>query len=90
MDNKNTVSTPDQQLASAIYETFHTSSGKTVLAWILNQCGYFVTDPNRVSVDLVAFANRLLQAGKLSIFGNMGVYTQALIESYENSTFERS
>lgn len=78
----------DADLSAAIYRTFSTADGKTVLSWILYQCGYFVTNPSAVSVDLVAFANRLMQAGHMTITGNMGKFARAIIESYEGSTLK--
>ncbi|MFA6934578.1 MAG: hypothetical protein WCR70_04850 [Sphaerochaetaceae bacterium] len=78
----------EEELAAAIYKTFNTADGKTVLSWILYQCGYFVTKPSAVSVDLIAFANRLMQAGHMTITGNMGKFARAIIESYEGSSFK--
>lgn len=77
-----------QELARAIYNTFRTADGKVTLTWLLIQCGYFNTKPEDVSPELVALANRLMAAGHMRIQGNAGLYAQAVIESYDNSTFE--
>lgn len=76
-------------LAKAIYHTFRTEEGKSVLAWILNQCGLFETRPERMKPELIALGNRILQAGHMQITGDMGAYTTAVIESYEHSDLEK-
>lgn len=41
--------------------TFDTQDGRTMLYWILEQCGYFQGDPRLISPDLLAFAHRMLR-----------------------------
>lgn len=76
-----------EELAQAIYNTFKTSEGKSVFAWILDQCGYFETDPNKVSPELIALANRIMVTGHMTVTGDLGRYAQAVIESYDHSNY---
>lgn len=78
----------NDDLAQAIYNTFKTEDGKTVLAWIMDQAGYFNPDASTIKPELIALINRLLLTGHMTITGDMGRYTTAVIESYENSSFE--
>ena len=39
---------------------FDDPAGREVLAWILNECGYWSMDEGAIKPELVAFANRLL------------------------------
>lgn len=79
----------EDELAKAIYHTFRTEEGKSVLAWLLHQCGLFETRPERMKPELIALGNRLLQAGHMQITGDMGIYTTAVIESYVHSDLEK-
>jgi len=72
----------DSTLSSCLHDCFDSPSGRTSLAWILNECGYFGTDEGDVNPSLIAFANRLLKASNLGIAGNAGIYVQALLDSY--------
>lgn len=79
----------EDELARAIYNTFKTPEGKSVFAWILDQCGYFEADPAKVKPELIALANRIMLAGNMTVAGDMGKYAMAVIESYDNSDFRQ-
>lgn len=70
-------------ISEAMHAVFSTPDGKSVLAWILNQCGVFETDPRRIDVSLIAFAHELMRAGNMGIYGDAGKYATALVTSYE-------
>jgi hypothetical protein len=38
----------------------HSESGSGVLTWILNECGYFATDPDNINPVMIALCNRIL------------------------------
>lgn len=50
-------------MAEVFRVTFSGEDGKTMLYWILQECGYFETNPNLISPELTSFANRLLSTG---------------------------
>ena len=58
---------------------FSGEDGKTMLYWLLNECGYFATDPSRIHPDLIALANRLLYAGGITAPQTAGKYIDNLI-----------
>ena len=72
-------------LAGCIHRTFITDDGKTVLAWILDQCGVFQTDPSKIDPSLIAFAGRLMKAGNMGIAGDAGVLASAILASYSGN-----
>lgn len=53
---------------------FSGEDGKTMLYWILNECGYFATDASLIKPDLIALANRLLNAGCITSPESAGKY----------------
>lgn len=59
---------------------FSGEDGKTMLYWILNECGYFATDPRYVSPELIAFANRLLLAGAVTAPQEAGRYIDSILQ----------
>lgn len=61
--------------------TFDNADGRTMLWWILNECGYFATDPRYISPELMAFANRLLMAGGVNTPAKAGRYIDSLMVS---------
>lgn len=61
--------------------TFKTEAGNTMLYWILNNCGYFSTDPALVSPQLIAFANRLLSLGNINVPENAGNYINKIMSA---------
>lgn len=77
------------ELADAIYRTFRTAEGKTVLAFLMNEAGFFASDPAKINNDNVALINRLLKAGHMTIAGDLGKYTLAVVESYDMSDYNR-
>jgi hypothetical protein len=50
---------------------FGTGDGKNVLAWILNECGYFSQEAKNVDQLLIAFSNRLLCKVGINHPGNL-------------------
>lgn len=83
------ITNPENELAKAIYNTFKSGDGKSVFAWILDQCGFFETDPNKVKPELIALANRIMVTGHMTVTGDMGKYAMAVIESYDSSDLKR-
>ena len=75
----------ERELAEAIYKTFKSAEGKVVLAYMMNEAGYFSTDPGKINADNVALINRLLIAGHMTVAGDMGKYALAVVESYDAS-----
>ena len=76
------ITNPENELAKAIYNTFKSGDGKSVFAWILDQCGFFET-------ELIALANRIMVTGHMTVTGDMGKYAMAVIESYDSSDLKR-
>ena len=72
-------------LAGAIYETFSTDEGKSVLQWILNECTFFETRPDKISPEKLAFAHKLLNAGNFTINGDSGRFVDAIVNSHDRS-----
>lgn len=72
----------EPELAAAIHEIFSTDSGKTVLQWILNQCGFFNVNKSQIDPALVAFGNKLLNKGHMGITGDSELFVTALLNSY--------
>lgn len=72
----------EPELAAAIHETFSTDSGKTVLQWILNQCGFFNVNKSQIDPALLAFGNKLLNKGHMGITGDSELFVTALLNSY--------
>lgn len=58
---------------------FSGEDGKTMLYWILNECGYFSTDASAISPDLIALANRLLLVGGVTSPREAGRYIDNII-----------
>ena len=69
--------------------TFNSREGKTMLYWILNECGYFSTD-GRIEPSLIAFANRLLMAGGVTDPLRAGRYIDNLMATADMPIEERS
>lgn len=80
-----TLKNDERELAEAIYKTFRTAEGKTVLSFLMSEAGYFSTDPAKINPDNVALINRLLIAGHMTVAGDMGKYALAVVESYDAS-----
>ena len=59
---------------------FSGEDGKTMLYWILNECGYFATDPSYIKPELIAFANRLLMAGAVTAPQEAGRYIDSIMQ----------
>lgn len=59
---------------------FSGGDGKTMLYWILNECGYFATDPAYIKPELLAFANRLLYAGAITAPEEAGKYIDSIMQ----------
>lgn len=76
-------------LSEALYNTFRSSEGRTALAWILNECGYFATSKEDVDPSLIAFAGRLIKATGLAVHGDAGKYVNALLESYDGTMSDK-
>ena len=72
----------EPELAAAIHDAFSTASGRTVLLWILNQCGFFNVNKSQIDPALVAFANKLLNKGHMGIVGDSEQFITALLNSY--------
>ena len=51
----------DKNFNQIFRSTFDTPDGRTMLWWILDQCGFFQGDPRLISPDLLAFAHRMLR-----------------------------
>lgn len=58
---------------------FSGEDGKTMLYWILNECGYFALDASIIKPDLIALANRLLNAGGITAPQTAGKYIDNLL-----------
>ena len=58
----------------------NSEDGKTMLYWILDQCGFFYTSVAQVKPELVAFANRLLALGDINNPVNAGILMQAFAD----------
>ena len=58
---------------------FSGEDGKTMLYWILNECGYFAVNPSLIKPDLIALANRLLNAGGITAPQSAGKYIDNLM-----------
>ncbi len=58
---------------------FSGEDGKTMLYWILNECGYFSTDASVIRPELIALANRLLLAGGITSPAEAGRYIESII-----------
>lgn len=71
-----------ESLSRCIYDTFKTSDGLVTLSWILNDCGFFESDPARISPELIAFCHRLIKAGGMAIDGDMGLFARAILDSH--------
>lgn len=69
--------------------TFDTADGQTMLYWILNECGYFATDPGYIKPELLAFANRLLQAGGVTSPARASRYIGNLMVTASSPVEER-
>lgn len=59
---------------------FSGEDGKTMLYWILNECGYFATDPSAIRPELIALANRLLFTGGITSPSEAGRYIDNIIQ----------
>ena len=59
---------------------FGDSQGRTMLWWIADQCGYFATDPGKISPELLSFFNRLLSMGGVISSDKAGVLMDALVQ----------
>jgi hypothetical protein len=59
-NNEKKQPTDEQILSSQYKETFSTTNGKEVLLHILNELGYFTTDPNRIIAENIAIANKIV------------------------------
>jgi len=61
--------------------TFATEDGVQVLTWILNECGLWACDPQKVVLELQALGNRLLAKmgiiHELNLFELTRKYTEA-------------
>ena len=77
------------ELSECLYNTFRSGEGRTVLAWILNECGLFATSPESVDPSLIAFAGRLLEAMNVGVHGDAGKYVNAILESYDGTMSDR-
>lgn len=73
----------DITIGTAMYETFSSPYGKSTLAWILDRCGYFETDPAKVKPELTALANGILAEMRIGMSGDMGAYMDAIIGSHD-------
>jgi hypothetical protein len=56
---------------------FGGEEGTSVLAWILNDCGYFSLDAERIAPNMTAFCNRLLNRIGIIHASNLFVDTAA-------------
>ena len=65
--------------------TFSGEDGKTMLYWILNECGYFATSAGDIRPELVAFANRLLYEGGITSPLEAGRYIDNILEVARNA-----
>ena len=75
----------DLTLSGAIYRTFSTAEGKVVLMWLLNECTFFETKPERISQEKLALAHKLISAGSFGIAGDSGRFVDAIISSHDSS-----
>ncbi len=64
---------------------FSGEDGKTMLYWILNECGYFATDAGNIKPELIAFANRLLYEGGITSPLEAGRYIDNILEVARNA-----
>ncbi len=65
--------------------TFSGEDGKTMLYWILNECGYFSTKVESIKPELIAFANRLLLEGGITSPLEAGRYIDNILEVARNA-----
>lgn len=80
----------DKTMREVFINTFDTPDGRTMLYWIMDQCGYFQKDPRMVSPDLIAFAHRLLYEGGVAMADKAGDYMQRIMSVARMRPSERS
>lgn len=60
---------------------FNTEDGRLVLANILNNLGYFETDPGNIRPEYIAFANRLLHDTGINVPTNWQYLMDKMFET---------
>ncbi len=72
---------PNKKTMAEVFRvTFSGEDGKTMLYWILQECGYFETNPNLISPELTSFANRLLATGGINVPQMAGRYIDSILK----------
>lgn len=66
--------TEGEKRAATYQRVFNNQDGKAVLIDMLNELGYFSSDPSLIKPELIAFANLLL--------GRIGVMTTENLNNY--------
>lgn len=67
-------------LKDVFRSVFGSEDGKTMLYWILDQCGYFAQNATAVRPELLSFANRLLALGDVNSPLNAGAFMKAIMD----------
>lgn len=60
---------------------FSTTDGRCVFFNILNNLGYFETDPSKIRPEYIAFANRLLHDSGINVPTNWGFLMDKMFET---------
>lgn len=61
-------------------KVFQTAEGKAVLTDMLNELGFFATDPEYIKPELLSFAHLLLQRLGVNVIQNIGNYIGAVVD----------
>jgi hypothetical protein len=73
--------TEGEKTAAVYQRVFNTQDGKAVLLDMLNELGYFSSDPRLVNPEKIAFANLLLGRMGILTVGNLNNYVEGLMSA---------
>ena len=77
-----TVESDERDLAAALYRALSTEDGRVLLVWLMDKCGLFERDSQKIQPERMTLVSELMDAAHLGIAGDAGVFADALLASY--------